>query len=208
MTATTSFWDNIADTYSKRPITDEAAYQKKLEITRGYFNPDMDVLEVGCGTGGTAILHAPYVKHLQAIDCSSRMIEIARAKQEKAHVGNVTFDVSGIEQLTARDQSFDAVLGLSILHLLEGKDSVIRKVHRILKPGGTFVTSTMCLNDSFKYLKLIAPIGRILGVMPPFLNFFTTKELEQSLKSAGFHIDYLWQVGKRKATFIVAKKAS
>ena len=73
-----SFWDRHAEGYSKRPIADDAAYQKKLKVTREYFQPDMEVLEFGCGTGSTAISHAPFVKHIRATDISSKMIEIAR----------------------------------------------------------------------------------------------------------------------------------
>ena len=60
MTQSTKFWGKIADRYAKQPITDEATYQKKLQVTREYFQPEMEVLEFGCGTGSTAILHAPY----------------------------------------------------------------------------------------------------------------------------------------------------
>ena len=78
MDRSNKFWDRIAKRYSKQPIADEAAYQKKLEVTRRYFRPDMEVLEFGCGTGSTAIIQAPYVKHIHAIDISSKMIEIAQ----------------------------------------------------------------------------------------------------------------------------------
>ena len=64
------FWDRIAKKYARTPVADEAAYQKKLDITHGYFRPDMRVLEFGCGTGSTAIAHAPFVKHIHAIDIS------------------------------------------------------------------------------------------------------------------------------------------
>ena len=67
------FWNKRADKYSKQPVPDEDAYRKKLEKTREYFRPDMDVLEIGCGTGSTAIAHAPYVRHILATDFSSRM---------------------------------------------------------------------------------------------------------------------------------------
>ena len=80
MNQSTKFWDKIAERYSKQPIADEAAYQKKLQVTREYFQPDMEIVEFGCGTGSTAITHAPYVKHIHAIDISSKMIEIAQGK--------------------------------------------------------------------------------------------------------------------------------
>ncbi len=200
------FWDKIAERYSKQPIADEAAYQKKLQVTRQYFLPDMGVLELGCGTGSTAIAHAPYVKHILAIDISSKMIEIAQGKADAKNVENVTFMRSTIDEFSASDQTFDAVLGLSILHLLANKDEVIAKVHKILKPGGIFVTSTACIGDTMmRFLKVIVPIGKFFGLMP-MVKVFTTKELEDSLTDAGFEIDYQWQPGKGKAVFIVAKK--
>ena len=206
MDQSTKFWDKIAERYSKKPVADEAAYQKKLQVTRKYFKPDMEVLEFGCGTGSTAIVHAPYVKHIRAIDISSKMIEIAQGKADAEQVTNVTFERSTIDEFSVADRTLDAVLALSILHLLENKEEIIAKVYKMLKPGGVFVTSTACLGDTMmKYIKLVVPIGKLFGLMP-FVKVFTTKELEDNLTDAGFQIDYQWQPGKGKAVFIVAKK--
>ena len=150
MDRSVKFWNWIAQRYSKRPVADEASYQKKLGKTREYFQPDMQVLEVGCGTGSTAIAHAPYVAHIRATDISPSMIEIARGKAEAAAVSNVDFEVSSIDDLQVHDASQDAVLALSILHLLEDERAAIARVHRMLKPGGVLVTSTPCLRDAWK----------------------------------------------------------
>ena len=206
MNSSAKFWDRIANRYSKRPVADEESYQEKLRVTRTYFRPDMEVLEFGCGTGSTAINHSPYVGHIHAIDISSKMIEIAQEKADEGNVSNVTFEQSTIEGVSVPDQSLDAVLGLSILHLLENMEGAIEKVHRMLKPGGVFVTSTTCLGDSLKFFKLIAPVGKFLGLMP-LVRVFTTGELVASLTDAGFEIDHQWQPGKGEAVFIVAKKA-
>ena len=206
MDQSAKFWDKIAERYSKQPIADEAAYQKKLQVTREYFRPDMEVLEFGCGTGSTAISHAPYVNHIQAIDISSKMLEIAQGKADAKNIDNVTFRRSTIDEFSVPDQTLDAVLGLSILHLLDNKEEVIARVYRMLKPGGVFVTSTACLGDTMKFFKVIAPIGKFLGLMP-LVRVFTTRELADSLTDAGFEIDHQWQPGKNKAVFIVAMKA-
>jgi len=197
----------MAERYAKRPVADEDAYRKKLEVTRGYLKPDMEVLEFGCGTGSTAITHAPFVKHIRAIDISSKMLEIAQRKAEAGNVKNVTFEQSAIDEFSAPDRSFDATMGLSILHLLEDKEDVISRVHKMLKPGGVFVTNTACIADTMNFFKFIAPIGRVLGLIP-MVKVFTTKELETSLTDAGFEIDYQWRPAKSKAVFIVAKKAA
>lgn len=199
------FWDRHAKGYAKRPVADEAAYQKKLRVTQDYLKPDMEVLEFGCGTGTTAIIHAPYVRHIRAIDISSRMLEIARAKAESDSIENVTFEQSSIDELNADDASYDAVMGHSILHLLENKEIAIASVYRMLKPGGVFVTSTACLGGTMLALRVILPVGRFLGLLP-LVKFFTAEELEADLTDAGFRIDYQWQPDTRKSVFIVAKK--
>jgi len=201
------FWDRHAEGYSKRPVSDEAVYQKKLQVTREYFRPDMEVLEFGCGTGSTAIAHAPYVRHIRATDVSSKMIEIAQGKARAANVNNVTFEAAAIDDLDISDQSLDAVLGLSILHLLEDKDDIIGRVYQMLKPGGVFVTSTPCLGDNMKLFKFVGPIGRLLRLLP-LIRVFTREELEDSISNAGFEIHHSWQPGRGKAVFIVTTKNS
>lgn len=207
MNQSAKFWDKIAERYSKQSIADEESYKRKLKVTQEYFKPEMEILEFGCGTGSTAIIHAPYVKHIRAIDISSKMLDIARRKAEATKIQNITFEQATIEDLTAPDQSFDMVLGLSILHLLEDKKAVIAKVYRLLKPGGFFVTSTTCLGDSMAWFRLIAPIGKFLRVFP-LVQVFTEKELASSLTDAGFKIDHRWRPARDKAVFIVAQKAN
>jgi ubiquinone/menaquinone biosynthesis C-methylase UbiE len=199
------FWDRIAERYARRPVPDEAAYQKKLQLTREHFRSDMEVLEFGCGTGSTAIAHAPYVKHIRAVDISEKMIEIARGKAEASNVHNVTFEQAAVEDLDVPDQSLDVVLGLSILHLLEDRADVIRRVYRMLEPGGLFVSSTACLGDSMKWFGFIGPIGHFLGVLPR-VKVFTRKELENDLTVAGFEIEHAGQPAWNAALFIIARK--
>ena len=203
--STVRFWDRIANRYARTPIADEAAYQEKLRITREYLRPDMDVLEFGCGTGSTALVHAPFVKRILAIDISSRMIEIARQKAGDANVGNVEFRQAAIDDFTPADRRFGAVLGLSILHLVEDRDATIAKVHDLLEPGGVFVSSTACLGDTMAFFKLIAPIGRAVGLLP-ILKVFTADQLVASMTRNGFRIAHRWQPSKGKAVFIVAVK--
>lgn len=198
------FWDKMADSYARQPIADEAAYQTKLAVTQSYLRPDMDVLEFGCGTGGTAIIHAPHVRHIKAIDFSEAMLAIARGKAEAAGVDNLIFERADITSFNAPDGSFDVIMGMSILHLLADKDAVIAKVFRMLRPGGLFVSSTTCLGDTMGLFKFIAPVGKALGLLP-VLEVMTTQELIDSLTVAGFSIEHQWQPGRGKAVFIIAR---
>ena len=152
MAHTAGFWDRIAKRYAKQPVADEVSYEKKLEITRGYLRPDMEVLELGCGTGSTAILHAPHVRHIRAVDISPRMLEIARHKTEVAGIDNITYECAAIDDLCLEPESVDMVLALNILHLVDDREPVIRMVHEALKPGGTLVASTACLADWLNWL--------------------------------------------------------
>ncbi|WP_417468434.1 class I SAM-dependent methyltransferase [Maricaulis sp.] len=199
------FWDRAAEKYASDPIADEAAYQRKLEITRRYLTPESEVLEFGCGTGSTAILHAPFVRHIQATDLSGEMLRIGRERAAEAKVENITFEQAGFDDIEAEAGSYDAVLGLSILHLLEDRDAAIARVHELVRPGGVFVSSTACLGDKMWFFSLIAPIGRFFGLLP-MVRVFTVKQLVRSLRQAGFEIEEEWQPEKSIAVFIVARK--
>lgn len=206
MSQASRFWDRMADGYAKKPVPDEAVYQKKLAVTREALTPDMDVFEFGCGTGSTAIALAPNVKHIRATDISARMIEIARDKAEAAGVTNVTFEQAGIDDLDVPDGTYDAVLAHSILHLVEDRDAMIARVHRMLKPGGVFVSSTVCIGNMMVLFRFILPLAHALRLLP-VIRVFTTKQLVASVNAAGFAIEHQWLPGKGKSVFAVARKA-
>lgn len=206
MTTSPRFWNWMARRYARQPIADEAAYRRKLETTRSYLRPTMDVLEFGCGTGSTALYHAPHVARMDAIDYSAKMIEIARDKAKAQHIENVTFTVATIEDWQAEDHSYDAILGLSILHLLEDKEAVLRKVCRLLKSGGVFVSSTACLTGMSGIAKKLIPVGSALGILP-LVRAFGETDLVASLQHAGFAIEHKWRPAADRAVFIVARAA-
>ncbi|MBL1142026.1 MAG: class I SAM-dependent methyltransferase [Proteobacteria bacterium] len=198
------FWNIIASRYSKQAITDEAAYQKKLKVTQEYFKPDMEVLEFGCGTGSTAIIHAPFVKHIRAIDFSAKMIDIVKAKLGQNNISNITFEQNTIEAISIKNESYDVVMGHSILHLLKDKEAVIARVYKLLKPGGFFVSSTVCVGNTTGLFKYIAPCIKYIGL--PWLTVFTSEELIESISSHGFSIDYQWCPDNGRVAFIIGKK--
>ena len=199
------FWDKNADKYSKSPIADEVTYQKKLELTRNHFTPDAKVLEFGCGTGSTAILHAPLVAHIEAIDLSTNMLAIAKQKATTGQIKNIDFKHASINHYTALDESFDVILGMSILHLLEDKEVVLKKIFDMLKPGGVFISSTACIGEKMPFFKMLAPIGQFFRLMP-IVKVFSVKQLKTSITEASFEIDFKWLPKKSMAVFIIAKK--
>ena len=205
MNRTAKFWNRMADRYARQPVADEAAYQEKLRITREYLTPETDLLEVGCGTGSTAVVHAPLVRRVRAADFSSSMIAIARDKARAAGVSNIDFEVASLDDLAAADAVADVVLALSVIHLLDDRDAGLRKLYSLLKPGGYLISSTVCVADVMKPLKYVAPLGQAVGLLP-LLRVFSADELVRSVSGAGFEIVRDWRPGRKKAVFIVARR--
>lgn len=200
------FWDRMAARYAAQPVADPASYQTKLDATRKLLRPDMEIFEFGCGTGSTALAHAPFVKHIRAVDFSAEMVGIARHKAEEAGVTNVTFDQADITTMPMEAGHYDLVMAHSILHLLKTPQAAIDASFALLKPGGYFVSSTACLATGFlRALGFIAPIGRAAGLLP-MLTMFSPDELETMQRKAGFRIEHRWQPAPNRAVFMIARK--
>lgn len=206
MSATAKFWNRMAKGYAKSSIADQASYEHKLELTRSYFTPETEVVEIACGTGSTALLHAPHVKHILATDISENMLAIAREKAAAQNITNVTFECTPLEDLTVPDGSVDMVMAHSILHLLPKPEAAIAHAHRMLKPGGLFVSSTVCLQDGLGFFRYILPIARAVGYAPPHVGFMKGTELAAMIEQAGFSLEHNWRPGPKKAVFIIARK--
>lgn len=205
MSSAAKFWDKASKKYALSPVKHQVVYEKKLEITQSYLKPDMEILEIGCGTGTTAFIQAPFVNHIHAIDFSPSMIEICRKKKLDTDISNVTFECQDIFKFQQEGRQYDLIMAHSILHLVDNKNEMIRLVSALLKSEGVFIISTFFLKGFA--LKPIARIFNKLGIFP-LLNFFSKEELLSDLKIFGFEIDYLWEPGKKQATFLVAKKVS
>ncbi len=204
MVKAVDFWDKRAESYAKSPVGDEETYKEKLETTQRYFDTDSQVFEFGCGTGTTALHHAPFVGNIIATDISPNMIEIARNKAADADIGNIQFQCSTLEDFEAADSSFDVVMAHNILHLLEDPERAIKIVYQLLKPGGVFVTSTVCLADSFSHWRILLLVGKIFGKLP-YVNVLERETLKGYFSDTGFELDLEWN-RKKQAAFIVLKK--
>lgn len=205
MISSQKFWDKMAARYAKSKIRDEAGYQRKLAKTQEYFRPDWRVLEFGCGTGTTALIHAPHVAHILATDVSGNMIEIAKGKAQAAGIANVHFEQGTLEELKLDPESFDAVLGLNILHLLEDVEGTIERVHGLLKPGGIFVSSTAVMAAVPWYWRMLIPVAQLVG-LAPYVAKLSRETLVAMMTQVGFTIDHEWPQGTM-AVFLVVKKA-
>lgn len=182
------FWNWTAERYSRQAIADEESYKKKLATTQSYLTPEMRVVEFGCGTGSTAILHAPAVKTYHAIDVSDKMIEIARGKTTEAGLSNLKFTVGTLEEANVPDADCEAILGLNILHLVPDLDGTLATVARMLAPGGYFFSSTICLKNLQGSLRRLALATRLIPFFPT-VSSFSVDDLKKRIERSGFAIE-------------------
>ncbi|KZL20707.1 putative methyltransferase YcgJ [Pseudovibrio axinellae] len=200
------FWDKHAAGYIARPIKDVGSYEKAMDRVRSYLSPDLQVLELGCGSGSTALLLSKYVKHITASDLSEKMIEFGREKARKDGIENVSFAHSCAQNTASDGQTYDVVMAFNVLHLIKEMTGVLQQIHAQLKPGGLFISKTPCLGDVAFYWRGLIHAMRAVGYAP-YVSYLQQTALGQSIEQAGFRII---ETGNYPATpmgrLIVARK--
>lgn len=203
--STAAFWDKIAPKYAARPIDDMEAYEQTLTRTRSFLHHDDHLLELGCGTGGTAIKLAPSVAKITATDISGGMIEIAESKLTDAAPQNIRFLQAPATQPLA-DAPFDAIVAFNLLHLLEDLPAAVAHLHAQVKTGGYVITKSGCLAEMNFLLPYVIKVMQWLGKAPS-VNSFTAATLDETFRQAGFDLIETGYFGKSETNrFIVARK--
>jgi len=203
--ADAQFWDKAAKKYAASKIADMGGYEETLARTRSYLHPDDHLLEIGCGTGSTALKLAPFVSRMTATDISSGMLEIAEEKRAKTNLDHLTFVQTEATQ-PIKGAPFDATCAFSILHLLDDLDAGLVHLHAHTKPGGMLITKTACLKDMNFALPYIIKVMQWIG-KAPHVGIFDHTELEAAFERAGFEIVEAGYHGKTRSTrFIAARR--
>ena len=208
MTYNAAFWNNLAEDYAAKPVDNIPAFERKIEITLANITSDDVVLGIGCGTGSLALRLASAAKEVHGLDLSSEMIRIARGKAEKAGADNVHFHVGPFDNSFTQfeDGSLDGICAYSILHLIEHRQAALDQIYRLLKPGGFFISSTVCIGDSFLRFTGLLPLMRLVG-KAPLVKTFPQQQLLQEFKDTGFVDISTPDVGAKKMiAFVVARK--
>ncbi len=202
------FWNRIAPKYARDQIKDMAGYERSVERTRLLLKRTDTVLEIGCGTGTTALKLAPCVAHMVASDVSREMISIAHEKAVAQSCFNAQFVVAAAGQAPGIAGSYDAVVAFNLLHLLADRPATLATVFRLLKPGGLFISKTPCLSEMNPLIRLAVPAMRMVG-KAPFVSFFSAYDLECEIADAGFIImdrEYHGSKGKDARVFLIVRK--
>jgi len=205
------FWDKISEKYAKTPISNEEAYLYTLNKTRGYLTSNDHILEVGCGTGSTALLLAENVRQITASDLSGKMIEIGRSKARAEGISNVEFLQEDVLDNSFNPEPYDAVLAHNVLHLIEDTPAAIITISRRLKPGGYFISKTVCKFGAgtplkWRLMKIILPVMQFFG-KAPYVNFMEAENWENLIREGGFEIIESGNYPKgHMSRYIVARK--
>ena len=160
MNANKALWEKgdftrIAETM--RESGDEVV--ERLGVTEG-----MQVLDLGCGDGTTAIPEAQRGAEVLGVDISSNLVEAGNARAKQLGLSNVTFqegdasDLSGVD-----DESFDLVASFFGAMFAPKPFDVAKEMVRVTKPGGRIVMGNWIPNDP----TLVAQILKISASYSP-----------------------------------------
>lgn len=199
-----AFWDRFADRYAARQIKDLAAYEALIADAASRLTPDDTVLELGCGTGGTAIRLAPSVAQLIATDFSAEMIRIARAKPAPA---NLEFRVADADA-SFSSGPFDTICAFNVLHLVDDPARLLIAIRAHLKPGGLLISKSWCFGEVSRKLRFLFWALGMIGLFPP-AHRLTVADLLTMIGAAGLEIVELRILGAYPQNpYIVARKPS
>jgi len=142
-----------------------------IEILHGWdLSKAKTLLDVGCGSGQTAIPAAKTGLQVTGVDIAENLIEHARKQASKAKL-NIQFDVGDAEQLPYTDNSFDAAISMIGAMFAPQPDRVSSEFARVLKSGGKLYmanwTATSMPAQMFKCVTEITPPPP--GFIPPIL---------------------------------------
>lgn len=142
----------------------------------------MKVLEIGCGTGYFSKELVRTGADITAIDISPDLLLVAA---QKVTANNIIFQVENAYAMNLANDSFDFIVGSSVLHHLD-VEQALQECWRALKPGGILrFTEPNMLNPQIALQRNISFIRRRMGDSPDETAFFRWS-LRKQLAKVGF----------------------
>src|SRR6185503_4173733 len=126
--------------------------------------PGMDVLDLGCGDGTTAIPEAKLGANVLGVDIAGNLVAAGNARAKKEGLSNIKFqegDATGLSDL--KDESFDLVVSIFGAMFAPKPFDVARETVRVTRRGGRIVMGNWIPGDS----TLVAQILKISATYTP-----------------------------------------
>jgi ubiquinone/menaquinone biosynthesis C-methylase UbiE len=154
-------------------------------------NKKMTSLEFGAGTGVTSFILKDYLKEITLMDNSSEMVKMMNKKIQSGVVKNLKTINFDLEHAEYKNTKFDLVFNQMVLHHITDIESIFRKFHNLLNPGGFLALADLYPED-----------GSFHGNGFTGHKGFDPLKLSKMLTKAGFE-----NIGHRQC-YIINKKLS
>ena len=128
-----------ASCYGPLMQSSEPLYAAIAQQMQPHLTPEMNVLELACGSGQLSFRLSRLVRDWEATDFSPKMIAQAKLKPRGA---GLHFSVQDATSLPYADETFDAVLIANALHIMPRPEKALAEIYRVLKPGGQLFAPT------------------------------------------------------------------
>ena len=157
-------------------------WRRRVGMLKEKLKTGSKVLELGCGTGYFTRELVDTGAFITAIDISSDLLGEAR---KEITASNVEFRIDNAYGMSFAGESFDHVVGSSVLHHLEIRKALF-EVYRVLRSGGHIAfTEPNMMNPQIAMQKNIPAIKRRMGDSPDETAFFKW-QIKRLLQEAGF----------------------
>ena len=108
----------------------------------------MDVLDLGCGDGTTAVPEAKRGANVLGVDIARNLVEAGNARASSMGLTNLRFQEGDATDLSGLgDDSFDLVVSIFGAMFAPRPDDVAREMVRVTRPGGRIVMGNWIAND-------------------------------------------------------------
>ena len=150
-------FDRCAGTFESILVKDLEYKTPELlfDLVRPYLTEEMNVLDLGCGTGLGAQLYRPFAKRLIGVDVSSKMLE--KAAEKKIYNRLEVFDIL---QDWGFPKKFDLIYSSDVFVYFGNLDTIIRSASSYLVYGGIIAFSVERLEDNSMEEYRLFPSGR------------------------------------------------
>ncbi|KAM5488271.1 putative secondary metabolism biosynthetic enzyme [Microsporum canis] len=132
---TTDHSTSVIQTHSWRTLSNSASYLLP------HIQPDMQILDVGCGPGSMTVDFAKKVPrgHVTGIEYVPDPLEGARELAALEGVSNIGFRVGDIHDLPFPDNTFDIVHAHQVIQHIADPVRAFQEMRRVVKQGGVVV---------------------------------------------------------------------